>query len=137
MEAETDTEKVKMQVMGMGIGIEEMFEFKDTSSYDIKKHLERQKARFFRHGKFEKKHTFLLVYINCYGFEDGPKEEAFDANCTNIELGKQVSRTNQQFIVLNTIDKSQAIFPIEAELRQLIDYSENKCLVMCVYDTIH
>ena len=58
----------------MGIGIEEMYEFTDTSKHDIEKHLERQKARFFRLGKLDDKMTFLLVYINCYGFEDGPSE---------------------------------------------------------------
>ena len=106
MESESDTEKVKMQVKSMGIGIEEMHEFTDSSKDDIQKHIERHKARMFRLGKLDKKCTFLLVYINCYGFEDGPSEEEIAPNCTNIELGKQVSKANQQFIVLNTLDKS-------------------------------
>ena len=72
----------------MGIGIEEIFEFTDTSGEDIDAHINRQKARFWRLGKFENKYTFLLVYINCYGLEDGPKVQLVSPTCTNLEIGK-------------------------------------------------
>ena len=122
-ESEEDSDKVKMQVKSMGIGIEEIFEFTDTSSADLLAHINRQKARFWRLGKFENKHTFLLVYVNCYGLEDGPK-------------GKEAEH-KQQYIVLNQLKETEVLFPIEAKLRQLIEYTENKCFVLAIYDTLH
>ena len=83
-ESESDTDKVKMQMKSMGMGIEEIYEFTDMSAKDLDDHINRQKARFWRQGKFENNFTFFLVYINCYGFEDGPKEEQLPETCTNL-----------------------------------------------------